>query len=1163
MNNQFVHLHVHTEYSLLDGSAKIKELVERVKELGMDSIAITDHGSMFGVIDFYKAAKDAGVKPIIGCEVYVASGSRHNKENRPDNFAYHLVLLAENNIGYHNLMKMVSYGYTEGFYYRPRIDLDLLRQYKEGIICLSACLSGPVAKNLLNVSYERAKQEAETYKDIFGKSHFFLELQDNGIQEQDTVNNALIRMSKELDLDLVATNDCHYLLESDAKAHEVLVCIQTGKTMLDENRMEFKSSAFYVKSPQEIQAGFPNLPQALENTVKIAERCNVDIVFNEYKLPKYDVPEGFTAREYLKKITFEGLSKRYGQITDEISGRAEYELGTIGSMGFDDYFLVTWDFIRHAGEKGIAVGPGRGSGAGCIVAYALGITNIDPLKYNLIFERFLNPERISMPDFDIDFCYERRGEVIDYVVEKYGKDRVAQIITFGTMGAKAVVRDVGRGLGMPYAEVDAIAKMIPFALGMTIEKALEVSSDLRKEYEENERTMELIDMARRLEGLPRHSSTHAAGVVISDAPLMEHVPLIQNDGVITTQFPMGTLEELGLLKMDFLGLRTLTVIRRTVEEVKRRHNIDINMDAIDMEDQRIYEAIAQGRTEGMFQLESRGMTSFMKELKPTSIADWTAGVALFRPGPMDFIPKYVRGKNSGRPVTYTHHTLEPILRETYGCIVYQEQVMQIVRDLGGYSLGRSDLLRRAMSKKKPEVMAQEKEYFIHGIDGEVAGCIKNGIPEATAERIFEEMTDFAKYAFPKAHAVAYATIGYQTAWLKIHYPAEFMAALMTSVMDSTDKVAEYIAECKKMGLKVLPPDVNESFGHFSVTEDDGKDAIRFGMNAIKNLGRPTVAAIVAQRELDGPFKSLTEFINRLESGDINKRGLESLIKAGAFTSFGGSRRQYMDVYERYLAGAASSRKNNIQGQMSLLEMDFGEESIDMLSDDLPNLPEFPIKKLLSDEKEVMGIYVSGHPVLEFEDQIKRHVNAFSTDFAQNTEEDEINTTGGNEESKLQDGQRVTVGGIVTKKNIIYTRRGGNPMCFLTIEDLFGSFETIIFPNIFEKQGKDLMEGAGLIIEGKVSLREDQGNAVIAEKIRFLDKQAQGTLWLKIPAASHIAAEDIMTVLSRFGGETPVVIYDEKSGQRMKVTDKYWINSSNEGLMNDLRDMLGVSSVVMK
>ncbi|MCL2573116.1 MAG: DNA polymerase III subunit alpha [Defluviitaleaceae bacterium] len=1168
MTRQFVHLHNHTEYSLLDGSAKIVEMVQRAKDLGMDSIAITDHGSLFGAIHFYKAAKAVGIKPIMGCEVYVASGSRHDKENKPSNFAYHLVLLAENNEGWRNLMKLVSMGHTEGFYYRPRIDLELLREHNEGLICLSACLAGPVAKNILNVSYERGKQEAVTYKEIFGKDRFFLEIQGNGMQEQNLVNDSLIRMSKELDLDLVATNDCHYLYADDAKAHEVLVCIQTGKTMLDDNRLEFNSNEFYLKSPEQMWDTFEYASSALENTVKIAERCNVEINFHEYKLPKYDTPNNRDAAEFLKEITMAGLVRRYGQVEQKHIERAEFELGTINSMGFNDYFLVTWDFINYAHNKNIAVGPGRGTSAGSIVAYALGITNIDPLLYDLNFERFLNPERISMPDIDIDFCYERRQEVIDYVVEKYGKDRVAQIITFGTMGAKAVVRDVGRGLGMQYAEVDVIAKMIPFALGMTIERALEMSPELAREYRENEKATELIDMARRLEGLPRHASTHAAGVVISDAPLVTHVPLNTNDGVITTQFDMNTLEELGLLKMDFLGLRTLTVIRHTVDEVARRHGVQIDLDKIDMEDTKVFEAISAGRTEGMFQLESRGMTSLMKELKPASVTDLMAGIALFRPGPMEFIPKYVRSKHNAAAVTYTHPLLEPILRETYGCIVYQEQVMQIVRDLGGYSWGRSDLVRRAMSKKKKDVMEQEKAYFIHGIEGEVPGAVANGIPEAVAEKIFKEMEDFAEYAFGKAHSAAYATIGYQTAWLKIHYPAEFMAALMTSVMDRADKIAEYIGECKKMGLELLPPDVNESLARFTVVDYEGKPAIRFGMNAIKNLGRPTVSIIVAERENSGKYKTLTEFINRLQSveatksADLNKRGLEALIKAGAFSSFGGTRSQYMAVYERFLSGSQNSRKSNMAGQISLLDMSFDDDegAGEVFQDELPKIEEFPIKKLLEDEKEVLGIYVSGHPLMDYEDYLKRHISATSADFVYN-EDEEITGQSGN----LEDDQKVIVGGIVSKKNIVYTRRDNKPMCFITIEDLKGFLEVVVFPNLYHIHGSKLVEGAAVLVEGKVNIKEEQASVVVCETLRFLEKDGDvsETLWLKIEKDKHISMEDIIAILSRYGGLAPVMIYDEASGERKKVAERYWINSKNEDLLHSLKGLLGDGCVVLK
>ncbi|MCL2171637.1 MAG: DNA polymerase III subunit alpha, partial [Defluviitaleaceae bacterium] len=1085
---EFAHLHVHSEYSLLDGSAKIAELISRGRELGMDAMAVTDHGAMFGAVDFYKAAVRGGIKPIIGCEIYVSSGARGDKEFKPSNFYYHLVLLAEDNIGYRNLMQLVSRGYTEGFYYRPRVDLELLREFRQGLICLSACLAGPVCRNLLREGYTRAKAEAATYLEIFGRDHFYLELQDHGIKEQKQTNEQLIRIGRELDIQLVATNDIHYIYREDAKAHEVLLCIQTGKTMLDEDHMVYEGDQFYLKSPDEMAALFAHLPEALANTVKIANRCNVEIKFNEYKLPKYDVPTNERAVDYLRGITLAGLAARYGELSEEIAARADYELQTIHNMGFDDYFLVCWDFIKYAKDNGIAVGPGRGSGAGSIVAYALSITNVDPIKYGLIFERFLNPERISMPDFDIDFCWERRQEVIDYVVKKYGADRVANIITFGTMGAKGVVRDVGRALAIPYAEVDAIAKMIPFAVGMTLDLALEMNPDLRREYAENPTVTQLIDMGKRLEGLPRHASTHAAGVVISDEPVVTHVPLNVNDGVITTQYPMKTLEDLGLLKMDFLGLRTLTVIKHTLNEISIRHKIDIDIDKINMQDERIFAEISAARTDGMFQLESAGMRAFMRELRPGSIEDLTAGISLFRPGPMDFIPKYVRGKHARGDIKYTHPSLAPILRDTYGCIVYQEQVLQIVRDLAGYSLARADLLRRAISKKQADVMEQEKANFIFGIENELPGCVNNGIDIDSAKKIFDEMADFANYAFNKSHAVAYATIGYQTAWLKIHYPAEFMAALLTSVMDSADKVAKYIDECKKMGLPVAPPNVNEGFGNFRVAEIDGVISIRFGLNAVKNLGRPSVSAIVASREADGEYRSLSEFINRVSAvnQDLNKRGIESLIKAGAFDIFGGSRMQYMQVFEMYLARTQGARKAALAGQLSLMDMAEDADMPDIYADELPNCGEFTQSRRLADEKEVLGIYVSGHPVLAFAAQLQ-NVTATSQDFVAHEDGDE-NANANTTAAGLADGARVSVGGLIVKKSVKYTRNN-KPMAFLTLEDLQGPIEIIVFPNIYERFSNKMDEGAGVFIEGRISIREDSGNALICESLRFLTPTA--------------------------------------------------------------------------
>jgi len=915
----FVHLHVHTEYSLLDGSAKIKELVLRAKELGMDSIAITDHGAMYGAVEFYKAALESGIKPIIGCEVYVAPDSRLMKDAK-NGGNYHLVLLAENDEGYQNLIKLVSYGFIDGFYYKPRIDKELLRKHHKGLIASSACLAGEVARNIINVSYEKAKEAALEYLDIFGEGNFFLELQDHGMREQKQVNMALVRMSEETGIPLIATNDSHYIYKEDAEPHDILLCIQTAKTILDEDRMRYEGGQFYVKSPEEMYDLFSYAPEALENTAKIAERCNVSFQFHELKLPQFDVPQGKTANQYLREVCESGFREKYPEGKKEWKERLEYELSTIENMGYVDYFLIVWDFIKYAKDNGIIVGPGRGSAAGSMVSYCLSITTIDPLKYDLIFERFLNPERVSMPDIDIDFCYERRQEVIDYVIRKYGEDHVAQIITFGTMAARAAIKDVGRALAMPYADVDRISKMIPTELGITIKKALAMNPDLQKAYETEEDTHRLIDTSLRLEGLPRHSSTHAAGVVICKKPVVEYVPLSANEGQVNTQYTMTLLEELGILKMDFLGLRTLTVIQNAVQEVERIHEIKINIDNIPDDDEAVYQLISQGKTEGVFQLESAGMKQFMRELQPKRLEDLIAGISLYRPGPMDFIPKYVKGKNNPENIQYTHKSLEPILKNTYGCIVYQEQVMQIVRDLAGYSLGRSDLVRRAMSKKKASVMAEERKNFVYGVGDEVPGCVKNGIPAEVAEKIFDEMTDFAKYAFNKSHAACYAVVGYQTAWLKAHYPVEFMAALMTSVMDNAGKVSSYIEECKKMGIALLPPDINEGYAHFSVS--DGK--IRFGLAAIKNVGRGVVNALVAERDREGLFQSMTEFCNRMETGEMNKRSFESLIKAGAMDSLGGARSQYMAIYKSILDGIGQARKNNIEGQLNLFELDMGE-----------------------------------------------------------------------------------------------------------------------------------------------------------------------------------------------------------------------------------------------
>ena len=1036
----FTHLHVHTEYSLLDGSNKIKEYVARVKELGMDSAAITDHGVMFGVIDFYRAAKEAGINPILGCEVYVAPGSRFDREigkGTSDDRYYHLVLLAENNTGYANLMKIVSKGFVDGFYYKPRVDMETLQQYHEGIIALSACLAGEVQRYLVRGFYEEAKQAALKYERVFGTGNFFLELQDHGIPQQKTVNQQLLRMSREIGIDLVVTNDVHYTYAEDAASHDILLCIQTGKKLADEDRMRYEGGQYYVKSPEEMEALFPYAREALENTHKIAQRCHVEIEFGVTKLPKFDVPEGYTSWEYLNKLCFEGLERRYQPVTKELKERLNYELGVIRTMGYVDYFLIVWDFIRYARDNDIMVGPGRGSAAGSLVAYTLGITKLDPIKYNLLFERFLNPERVSMPDIDVDFCFERRQEVIDYVVRKYGKDRVVQIVTFGTLAARGVIRDVGRVMDLPYNLCDTIAKMVPMELNITIDKALTMSQELRTMYEADEQIHTLIDMAKRLEGLPRHTSMHAAGVVISQRSVDEYVPLSRaSDGSITTQFTMTTLEELGLLKMDFLGLRTLTVIQNAVKLAEKSTGISLDMDQIDYDDKAVLSSLGTGKTDGVFQLESAGMKSFMKELKPRSMEDVIAGISLYRPGPMDFIPQYIRGKNNPDTITYDCPQLQPILEPTYGCIVYQEQVMQIVRDLGGYTLGRSDLVRRAMSKKKAAVMAKERQNFVYGNEEEhVPGCIANGISEQTANKIYDEMTDFAKYAFNKSHAAAYAVVSYQTAWLKYYYPVEFMAALMTSVIDNPGKVAEYIMTCRQMGIGILPPDINQGEGVFSVT---GRQ-IRYGLSAIKSVGRPVIESILEERNRGGRFTNLKNFIERLSGKEVNKRTIESFIKAGALDSLGGTRRQLMMAYAQVMDSVAQERKSSISGQMSLFDL-MGEEEKQEYSIQLPDVGEFDKSQRLAFEKEVLGIYVSGHPLEEYESVWRKNISALSSDFALDEELGQ---------PKIQDGIKAVIGGIVESKTVKYTKTN-KTMAFFLLEDLVGTVEVVVFPQRLRK-----------------------------------------------------------------------------------------------------------------
>ena len=1091
----FAHLHVHTEYSLLDGSNKIKECIARVKELGMNSVAITDHGVMFGVIDFYRAARAAGIKPVLGCEVYVAPGSIFDKEamGGGDDRYYHLVLLAENDLGYHNLMKIVSRGFTEGYYYKPRVDLALLEQYHEGLIALSACLAGEVQRNILRGMYEEGKEAAFRYQGIFGKGNFFLELQDHGMSEQRQVNQALLRMSQETGIELVATNDIHYTYAEDEKPHDMLLCIQTGKKLSDEKRMRYEGGQYYIKSEQEMRELFPYALQALENTQKIADRCNVEIEFGVTKLPKYDVPEGYTSWEYLNKLCYEGLERRYPNPDGALKERLEYELSVIKSMGYVDYFLIVWDFIKYAKDHQIMVGPGRGSAAGSIVSYCLEITSIDPIKYQLLFERFLNPERVSMPDIDVDFCFERRQEVIDYVVRKYGEDRVVQIVTFGTMAARGVIRDVGRVMDLPYAYVDSISKMIPKELNITLERALKESHEFKKTYEEDPQAKELIDASMRLEGLPRHTSMHAAGVVISQNAVDEYVPLsLGADNCVTTQFTMTTLEELGLLKMDFLGLRTLTVIQDAVKLAGESSGKEIDINKIDYNDHAVLTAIGTGRNDGVFQLESGGMKSFMKELKPKSLEDIIAGISLYRPGPMDFIPQYIRGKNHPETITYDCPQLEPILAPTYGCIVYQEQVMQIVRDLAGYTLGRSDLLRRAMSKKKGDVMQKERQSFVYGNPKEgVPGCIANGIEERIANKIYDEMIDFAKYAFNKSHAAAYAVVSYQTAWLKYYYPVEFMAALMTSVIDNPGKVAEYIYTCRQMGIDILPPDINKGVGTFSV--DTGN--IRYALSAIKSIGRPVIDVILKEREAGGEFKNLKDFIERMTPKELNKKTIENFIKSGTFDSLPGTRKQLITAYAGILDQVNRERKYSMTGQMSLFDMVSDEQKTEF-EIPLPDVGEYDKEAKLAFEKEVLGVYLSGHPMEEYEEKWKKNITKTTLDF-------QLDEESGH--TKVHDGAKETIGGIIAAKTIKYTRKN-QTMAFITIEDLMGTVEVIIFPRDYEKNRLYLEEENKVFVRGRVSEEDEAPSRLICEEI-IPFKRTKRELWLQFDSKESFRQQE--------------------------------------------------------
>ena len=1173
----FTHLHVHTEYSLLDGSSKIKEITKRAAELGMDSLAITDHGVMYGVIDFYKAAKEAGIKPVLGCEVYVAPGSRFDKEAGTGEDKYnHLVLLAENNTGYQNLMKIVSRGFTEGFYYKPRVDKELLREFHEGIIATSACLAGEVQRYLARGMYEEAKRVALYYQDIFGKDNFFLELQDHGIAEQHYVNPQLLRMSEETGIELICTNDVHYTYADDADAHDILLCIQTGKKVTDENRMRYTGGQYYLKSPEEMTELFKYAPQAVANTEKIAERCNVEIEFGVTKLPKFAVPQGYTSWTYLNYLCYEGLKKRYpeqaadisveefvrlakeesvedrkdvvikiAEDTNNIFQRLAYELSVIYSMGYVDYFLIVWDYINFAKRHDIPVGPGRGSAAGSIVSYCLEITDLDPIKYSLIFERFLNPERVSMPDIDVDFCYERRQEVIDYVVEKYGKDCVSQIVTFGTMAARAVIKDVGRVLDLPYAMVDNIAKMVPREIGITIDKALAENPDLKSEYENNEVVKDLIDKSKRLEGLPRHASMHAAGVLICGKPVEDYVPLSTgSDGAVVAQFVMTTLEELGLLKMDFLGLRTLTVIK-DAENLIKKHNKGFSIHDIDYSDKGVFDAISTGKCDGIFQLESAGMKSFMKELKPRSLEDLIAGISLYRPGPMDFIPQYIKGKNNQDSVTYACPQLEAILKPTYGCIVYQEQVMQIVRDLAGYSWGRSDLVRRAMSKKKAYVMEQERKNFIYGNPDEgVKGCVNNGIDEKVAGKIYDDMIDFAKYAFNKSHAACYAVVSFQTAYLKTYYPVEFMAALMTSVIDNTSKVAGYIYACKQMNIGILPPDVNESQMEFTV--ENGK--IRFAMAAIKSLGRPTIQAILKERRENGSFISMQDFVTRMSQA-LNRRAIENFVKAGAFDTFGHTRKSMMIVSESMLDSAIKHNKDSMTGQMSLFDF-AAEEDKKAFEIRIPDVAEYTKEELLGYEKEILGVYVSGHPLDEYTGMVNKYITNVSSDFEV---DDELG------ETKARDGAIATIGGLITEKTIKTTKKG-QLMAFLTVEDVVGTVEVVVFPNSFTANRVVIDHAEKVFVTGKVQANVDENAKLICDKVVDFASIPR-KLWIRFANLSDYEdkKDELYGILYNSDGKDTVVIYCTKENKRLTLPASRTIRVDSE-LIQKLQSMYGEKNV---
>ena len=1145
----FVHLHVHTEYSLLDGACRIAGMMDRVKELGQTAIAITDHGVMYGCIDFYKAAKAAGVKPIIGCEVYVSRRRMEDRVHGIDNDAYHLVLLCKDRQGYENLCLLVSEAFERGFYGKPRVDLDLLRKHHEGLIATSACLAGAIPQALLNEDYDAAKAYALNLSDIFGPDHFYLEIQDHGIAEQQPVNQGILRIARETGLPLVATNDAHYLRRADAKMQDVLLCVQTGKTVDDPNRMRFETEEFYLKSEAEMRELFPTCPEAIENTARIAERCNVEFVFNEYHLPSFPVPEGYTNEAYFRKLCADGFAERYPDAPESYRERLEYEIGVISRMGYVNYYLIVWDFIRYAKENGIPVGPGRGSGAASIVAYCMHITEVDPMKYALIFERFLNPERVSMPDFDTDFCQERRGEVIDYVMRKYGADHVAQIATFGTMAARGAIRDVGRALNFSYAQTDVVAKLVPTTLHITLKEALEVSPQLKQMYEDDEKVRELIDTAMSLEGMPRNTSTHAAGVVITAEPVRTYVPLSKNDDTIVTQYTMTTIEELGLLKMDFLGLRNLTVIEDAQQQIRRKQP-DFDINKVPDNDPETFKMLAEGKTQGVFQLESAGITGVCVNMRPTSIEDMTAIVALYRPGPMDSIPKFIANKLDSRKITYKTPLLEPILKVTYGCIVYQEQVIEIFRSLGGYTMGQADNIRRAISKKKMKVIESERKVFVYG-DAEqgIPGCVHKGVPEAVAQSIYDEIVDFANYAFNKAHAVCYAVVSYQTAYLKCHYPHEYMAALMTSVLDNAIKVSVYINECKELGIRTLPPDINHSEDKFTVEGD----CIRFGMGAVKNVGRGLIRSMSAPRAQDGPFQSLEDFIQRM-GDELNKRAVENFIKCGAMDSFGYHRSQLLAVYETMMDSISSSKKKNLDGQMGLFGMMNQDPAVAI---PIPDMAERSKAELMLMEKETTGIYLSGHPMDDYRAYLK------------NTHVVPIADLMG-EESAYTDDQVVSVAGVVQAVKM-KTTRNNSMMAYVTLEDDTGSIEMLVFSNVISQYGSYLRENEPVVVTGRFSVRDDKDPQIVVNRARPMSDFAKGnfseeersviekgTLYLRLPNAEDERLNKVKAICGMFPGENSVVIYFADTGKRMGSRCALY-----RTMLAELQNVLGEENVVVK